>query len=57
MSTEKIIDQILSRRPEISRKDIIERLEKEKKKTGGFISDETLLWMIAAEFSVEIPRD
>jgi replication factor A1 len=57
MSTEKIIDQILSRRPEISRKDIIERLEKEKKKTGGFISDETLLWMIAAEFNVEIPRD
>jgi replication factor A1 len=57
MSTEKIIDQILSRRPEISRKDIIERLEKEKKKTGGFISDEALLWMIAAEFGVEIPRD
>ena len=57
MSTEKIIDQILSRRPEISRQDIIERLEKERMKTGGFISDETLLWMIAAEFSVEIPQD
>jgi replication factor A1 len=57
MSTEKIIEQILSRRPEISREDIIERLEMEKRKTGGFISDETLLWMIAAEFSVEIPHD
>jgi replication factor A1 len=57
MSTERIIDQILSRRPEISRQDIIERLEKERVKTGGFISDETLLWMIAAEFSVEIPQD
>jgi replication factor A1 len=57
MSTEKIIDQILSRRPEISREDIIERLEKEKNRAGGFISDETLLWMIAAEFNVEIPHD
>ena len=57
MSTEKIIDQILSRRPEISREDIVERLEKERRKTGGFISDETLLWMIAADFSVEIPHD
>ena len=57
MSTEKIIEQILSRRPEISREDIVERLEKERRKTGGFISDETLLRMIAAEFSVEIPQD
>jgi len=57
MSTEKIIEQILSRRPEISRKEILEKLEMEKRKTGGFISDETLLRMIAVEFSVEIPHD
>jgi replication factor A1 len=57
MQTEKIIDQILSRCPEISREDIIGRLEKEKTKTGGLISDETLLWMVAAEFNVEIPQD
>jgi ssDNA-binding replication factor A large subunit len=56
MSTEKIIGQIISRHPEISREDIEERLEREKKRTDGFISDETLLWMIAAEFSVEIPQ-
>jgi len=57
MSTEKIIEQILSGRPEISREEVIERLEKEKMKTGGFISDKTLLRMIAAELSVEIPHD
>jgi len=57
MSTEKIIEQILSRRPEISREEILEKLEIEKRKTGGFISDKTLLRMIAAEFSVEIPQD
>jgi len=57
MSDEKIIEQILSRRPEISRKEILEKLEMEKRKTGGFISDAVLLRMIAAEFSVEIPQD
>jgi replication factor A1 len=57
MSAEKIIEQILSRRPEISRKEILEKLEMEKRKTGGFISDAVLLRMIAAEFSVEIPQD
>jgi len=57
MSTEAIIEQILSRHPEISRDEILERLEKEKRKTGGFISEVTLLRMIAAEFGVEIPQD
>ena len=57
MSAEKIIEQILSKRPEISRKEILEKLEMEKRKTGGFISDAVLLRMIAAEFSVEIPQD
>jgi replication factor A1 len=56
MSTEKIIAQILSRRPEISREDIMERLEKAKARTGGLISDKTLLRMIAAEFNVEISQ-
>jgi len=56
MTIEKIIEQILSKRPEISRKEILERLEKEKKKASGFISDDTLMRMIAAEFDVEIPK-
>ena len=37
----------------ISKAQILDRLEKEKRKTGGFISDETLLRMIAAEFGCE----
>ncbi|MCL6579662.1 MAG: hypothetical protein K6T73_09835 [Candidatus Bathyarchaeota archaeon] len=56
MTIEKIIEQILLKRPEISRKEILERLEKEKKKASGFISDDTLMRMIAAEFDVEIPK-
>jgi len=54
MTTEKIIERILSRQLEISREEILERLEKEKRKTGGLIADETLLRMIAAELGVEI---
>ncbi|MDI6905612.1 MAG: OB-fold nucleic acid binding domain-containing protein [Candidatus Bathyarchaeia archaeon] len=57
MATEKIIEQILSRHPEISREEILGRLEREKRKTDGFISDEILLRMIAAELGVEIPRE
>ncbi|MGC9346272.1 MAG: OB-fold nucleic acid binding domain-containing protein, partial [Candidatus Bathyarchaeales archaeon] len=54
MTTEKIIEQILSRHPEISREEILERLEREKRKTGGLISNDILLRMIAAELGVEI---
>ena len=53
MSIEKLIEHILSKRPEISRKELMERLEKEREKTAGFISDESLLRMIAAEFGIE----
>ncbi|MDI6805115.1 MAG: OB-fold nucleic acid binding domain-containing protein [Candidatus Bathyarchaeia archaeon] len=54
MSIEKLIEQILSNRPEISRKELMERLKKAREKTAGFISDESLLRMIAAEFGIEI---
>jgi len=57
MTTEKIIKQILSNHPEISREDIIERLQRERRKTGGFISDEILLRIIATEFGVEISME
>lgn len=54
MATEEIIALILSKNPEISRENLIGRLEEERRKTGGFISDETLLRMIAAEFGIKL---
>ncbi|MDH5483138.1 MAG: OB-fold nucleic acid binding domain-containing protein [Candidatus Bathyarchaeota archaeon] len=57
MECEKLIKQILSSRPEISREEILEKLEEEKRKTGGLISDETLLRMVAEGFGVEIPQN
>jgi ssDNA-binding replication factor A large subunit len=57
MAAKKIIEQILMRHPEISREEILKRLDKEKRKTGSFISDDVLLRMIAAEFGVEVSKE
>jgi len=57
MTAEEIIQQILSKHPEVSRDQILESLETEKSKTGGLIADETLLRLIAARYGVEILKD
>ncbi|MEM3730571.1 MAG: OB-fold nucleic acid binding domain-containing protein [Candidatus Bathyarchaeia archaeon] len=57
MEVEKIIEQILSKNPEISRDELLKRLERERKKTGGLFSEATILKMIAAEYGVEIPAE
>jgi replication factor A1 len=57
MTAEEIIQQILSKHPEVSRNQILETLEIEKSKTGGLIADETLLRLIAARYGVEILQD
>ena len=54
MTAEEIIQQILSKHPEVSRDQILENLETEKNKTGCLIADETLLRLIAARYGVEI---
>jgi len=57
MTAERIIEQILLRHPEISKKQILERLEREKRKTGGLIAYDVLLRMIAAELGVETLKE
>jgi len=57
MTAKKIIEQILVTHPEISREQILERLDREKRKTGSFISDDVILRMIAAEFGVEVSKE
>lgn len=54
MNSEQLIEQILLKHPELSREPIEDRLAREKKKTNGLISDETLLRLIAAEFGVQL---
>lgn len=57
MTAKKMIEQILATHPEISREQILERLDREKTKTGSFISNDVLLRMIAAEFGVEVSKE
>jgi replication factor A1 len=56
-TVEEIMRKILSKHPELSREDVMKRLESEKRKTGGYISDEILLQMIAAGLGVEITSE
>jgi replication factor A1 len=53
MTDEETKGQIRSKHPEISEEEIADRLKKEKHRAGGFISDETLLRMIAAQMGME----
>jgi replication factor A1 len=57
MTAEDIVSEILSKCPDVSRDQILERLEREKRRTGGFISDRALLRLIAAEFGCQTPID
>lgn len=56
MATEDIIKKIILTHPEITRAEILEALEIEKSKTGGWISDETLLRLIATKHGVKVPQ-
>ena len=57
MTIEKIIEEILSKNPLLSKEQVLGRLEKERRKTAGLISDEILLRMVAADFGVALPKD
>lgn len=57
MNVDAIIEQIKTMCPWISRDQILSRLEIEKQKTGGLISDGALMNMIAAEFGCAAKND
>ena len=54
MAVEGIVEKIILRHPEISRNEIMERLDRQRKRTGGLISDESLMRMIAAGLDVPV---
>jgi len=56
MINEELVEQILSLNPTISKEALLERLEGERRRTGGLISGEILLRMVAAEFGVGSSR-
>jgi ssDNA-binding replication factor A large subunit len=50
---EELIQQILSKNPEVKRNQILEDLETEKTKTAGLIANATLLRLIAARYGLQ----
>jgi len=54
---EGLIDAIVSKNPGVSREAILRRLEEERRRLGGLVSDEVLLRIIAAEYGVKPSTD
>ncbi len=55
-TTQELIQQILQANPLITKNQILKKLEAEKTKTGGLLSDETLLRLIAAKYGVKFEQ-
>jgi len=51
---EDLISKITSKLKGVSREEVLKRLEEKRQKTGGLISDDVLLRMIATELGVEV---
>lgn len=54
MTAEELVCEILSACPGVTRQKVLERLEVARKRTGGLISDDALLRMVAAELGCSI---
>ncbi len=54
MDSEKILDQILSSRSDLTRKEILEMIEKKKRDAEEFFTDETAARFVASELGVKI---
>jgi ssDNA-binding replication factor A large subunit len=54
MAIEDIIAQILQKRSDVTRQQILDSLQAEKTKSGGLFEDETLMRYIAAQYGVQI---
>jgi replication factor A1 len=57
MSTQTLIEQILTKNPQISQTKLMERLAAERARCGGLLGDETLLRLIAAKLGVEVSQN
>jgi len=56
MTTQHLIDEIIAKNPQISQAQITANLEDERIKTGGLLTDETLLRLIAAKLGVQVQQ-
>jgi replication factor A1 len=56
MTSRDIIQKILAENPQLSEEQVLERLTSERARTGGLLSDETLLRLIAAKLGVTVEQ-
>jgi len=57
MTTESLICEIQANNPQISKGELVERLEAERARCGGLLGDETLLRLIAAKLGVQVQQN
>jgi replication factor A1 len=57
MTTQDFLDEIQAKNPQISKAQLLERLEAERAKTNGLLGDETLLRLIAAKLGVQVQQN
>jgi ssDNA-binding replication factor A large subunit len=57
MTLQDTIQKIIEKNPEVNEKQILEKLQVEKSRTGGLLSDETILRLIAARYGVEVQQN
>lgn len=56
MTTQTLIEEIIAKNPQIDQVQIIEKMEVERTKTGGLLTDETLLRLIAAKLGIQVQQ-
>jgi len=57
MSSEEIVEQILSSRPYLTREEVLKMIEKKKEGAGEFFTDEAAARIVASELGVEFFRE
>jgi len=57
MNVEEIIAQILSTRTDVSRKDLLQKIEAKKAAAGGLLTDETAARLVASEMGVDVIQE
>jgi ssDNA-binding replication factor A large subunit len=57
MTTQDIIQKILAKTPELTSEQLAEKVQAEKTRNGGLLSDETILRLLAARYGVEVQHN
>lgn len=57
MTAKGLISEILAKNSQISQSNLLDNLQVERKKTGGLLSDETLLRLIAAKYGIIVKQN